>query len=109
MAIVALALSSGCQLPWEPGVGAITGTVRYPDGARANVAFVYASGQPRTYTDWNGRYRFVVRGSAGDTITVYASDFCRGGCDGTSYGFTKVVLRRSSMVADIVMDQGEPI
>ena len=102
-------LVPGCRWPWESEVGSITGTVRYPEGARANVAFVYAYGQPRTYTDWNGQYRLVVQGSVNDTVTVVAYDFCRGGCTATSYGFTKVVLRRSPMVVDIVMDQAEAI
>jgi hypothetical protein len=102
-------LVSGCRWPWESEVAPITGTVRYLEGARANVAFVYADGQPRTYTDWNGRYRLVVRGSVGDTVIVYASDFCRGGCAETHYGLKKVILGRSPLVADIVMDHGEAI
>jgi len=102
-------LVSGCRWPWDSEVGPITGTVRYPDGARANVAFVHVVGQPRTSTDWNGRYRLIVVGAVGDTVTVYANDFCRGGCGGTHYGYVKAVLRRSPSVADIVMDQAEDI
>jgi hypothetical protein len=77
-------LVPGCRWPWESEVGPITGTVRYPQGERANVAFVYVFGQPRSYTDWNGRYRLIVRGSVGDTVTVVAYDFCRGTCGGSS-------------------------
>ncbi len=102
-------LVPGCRWPWESEVGPVTGTVRYPGGARANIAFVRAYGQPLTYTDWNGQYRLVVRGSVGDTVMVVAYDFCRGGCTETHYGSKTVVLRRSPVVADIVMDQAEPI
>ena len=102
-------LGGGCRWPWEPEVGPITGTVRYPDGARANVAFVRMDSQAETYTDWTGRYKLLAQGSVGDSVTVYAWDFCRAPCGETHYGYAKAVLRRSAVVVDIVMDHASPI
>jgi hypothetical protein len=104
-----LGVGAGCRWPWEPEAGPIIGTVSYPDGARASVAFISVYGQRMTYTDWSGHYKLLIQGSVGDSVIVYASDFCRGSCGETHYGFTKAVLRRSPQVVDIVMDHGEAI
>lgn len=109
LALAALGLVAGCRWPWEPESPVISGEVRYANGHRANLAEVSIPHDTATFTDWGGRYTLQSGGGEGDTVLVYARDFCRGACASTTWGVTRVVLHGQRMVVNIVLDKDDPI
>jgi hypothetical protein len=109
LALLLLGLGAGCRWPWEPESVPIRGYVRYPNGERAVAVKVGIGDRVSTFTDWSGEYSFLSTGNPGDTVTVFASEPCRGECSETRSGGSRVVLRRGKMVVDIVLDRLSPI
>ena len=113
--LLALALTTGCRLPWEPEIGSIHGIVRFPDGRRSNLGYVGIR-KYRTWErtslgriDYTGRYALFPGGAVGDTVLVDAWNYCTGSCMGSSYGFVRIVLTGTPVVVDIVMDHQNDI
>jgi len=103
-------LGLGCRFPWEAEFGSVLGVVRYPDKTPVYMAKVSIVDGNSTFTDVLGRYRLELR-ATGDTVTVVASD---GYAPGVAYaethwGSARVVVRRSDVVQDIVLDHATPI
>lgn len=103
-------LALGCRAPWDPRHGVVVGTVRYGDRTPVYVAKVQVVGGPSTYTDMFGGYRLRLAAPA-DTITIVAQDGHTPGvrCAETSWGSARVVMRRSVVIQDIVLDHQDPI
>ncbi len=106
---------AGCRWPLAPEIGSIHGTVRFWDGTRANLGYVSIR-RNRTWErtsfgriDYTGRYALFPGGVVGDTVIVDAWDYCTGTCGSTNWGFVKIVLRRSPVVVDIVMNLANDI
>ena len=110
-ALVTLGLAGlGCHFGWEPRFGVITGVVRYPNKTPVYMAEVWIDGEKPTFTDMLGSYRLEIH-SPRDTETVVARD---GFTPGRAYaetasGSARVVVRRTVVVQNIVLDHSDPI
>lgn len=99
---------AGCVGPAQPG-SLVHGTVRYTDGKPVERALVLIEGGDRTFTNAAGTYRLPLPAS-GTVIRVLARD---GHTPGRSYAVTHSgsveVPRQPGIVADVVLDHGDPI
>ena len=108
-ATVALCLGmAGCVGPTQPG-SFVQGTVRYTDGSPVERALVHIDGGDQTFTNAEGTYRLPLP-SSGTVIRVLARD---GYTPGRAYAVINSGLvevpRQPGIVADIVLDHGNPI
>lgn len=108
-ATVALCLGmAGCVGPTQPR-SFVHGTVRYTDGNPVERALVLIEGGDRRFTSAAGTYRLQLPAS-GTVIRVLARD---GYTPGRSYALTHSgsveVPRQPGVVADVVLDHGDPI
>lgn len=109
--IVAVALclgTAGCLGPTQPA-NFVHGTVRDTVGNPVGQALVVIEGGAQTFTNASGTYRLPLPGT-GAVIKVIARD---GVAPGRVYAETHSgsveVPRRPGIVADVVLDHGEPI
>jgi len=99
---------AGCVGPAEPG-SFVQGTVRYADGTPVERALVRLDSGEHTFTNAVGAYRLPLPAS-GTVIRVLA---CDGYTPGRHYAVTHSgsveVPRQPGIVADVVLDYGQPI
>lgn len=106
---VALCLgTAGCVGPTQPG-SFVHGTVRYTDGKPVERALVLIEGGDQTFTNAAGKYRLPLPGS-GTVIRVLARDgYTPGRVYAETHSGSVEIPRRPGIVADVVLDHGEPI
>jgi hypothetical protein len=105
LVVLVLLLPVGCRWPWEPESVLVRGTIRYVGGARAVAVKVALENGASTFTDWAGRYALVAYNAPGDTIHVVAYELCPEACFGWQAGGATVIVRRSELVVNIVLNE----